>query len=356
MLIDIESAEQSQSLANVSSDKLMHILKHQCDQRQRRISTLPHQQALELLFAQFLFQYYGQQSFIQSPAIDKIMQHFIKPSARQQYTDRFSAELQQCLHHCVQAKNSEDLLKRLSLDQAAMQQLGELSKLLLTHQLLKPQQQRFQSTRAQLAGLDITALQILCCANVIYSALLVEPEAEQNLLQQAIFQEGLESAFIAEHVAKQFSLAPLQLALCTFVRSINLLLMHEFCQQHALIQQPSDKPKPNTAQRAGITSEKSIPSADAFKTVYSFLTKLDYWLAKDLGLDDNILYILKYAFVEKSELPMSTRALFITERCHLLFNLFKHGHIDADNLRSNMHQLGLRAEHFPQIYQTATQH
>ena len=328
---------------SLNSLRLMNILKNQCEKGDAKLSSLTHNQALELLFAQFLFQYYGKQALLTVDAIDEIIANFGRPEVRTFHANRFHSTLEQTMHHCTQAQSTADLLDRLALNRKEKAQLLELSTLLFTHQLLQPKKNSFSNASAQLHALELAELQILSCANILYTAFLVKPKAESNLLQQAIFQEGLESAFIAEHIAKQFAIAPVQLALCSMVRSINLLLIHEYCQDHSLIQESED-------------AYKCIDSPQVFIQVHQFISKMDYWLAKDIGLSDNILYVLKHAFVKKEKLPTATKALFLTERCHLLFSLFKHGHLSLEALQLNMLQLGLRPEHFPQVYQSYTQH
>jgi hypothetical protein len=77
------------------------------------------------------------------------------------------------------------------------------------------------------------------------------------------------------------------------------------------------------------------------RDITKHLPSLDYWIAKDLGLPDDILHNLKYRLINKGEMPEAVRVVHTAERCQLSILLFKQSMISSREVNNILRSHGV---------------
>ncbi len=304
----------------------LHLLKHQCLKKPKLNEEIQFYQELEELFTRYLIAEIIAESKSEPP--DRETEHYEKI----QTTVNYDPTKILCIFQEPDYRST--LLGGLSFHLPRLLQLAKLSysnteistvigisaflkKSMITRSNLPP----FSANHPNIENfcelqLLLTPQQFQC----LYCACLVEQTLFSHIghnnklkcltktnsysapksIQATILQEGINAAFIASLLGKDLQQDPLGLFIASIIRNISLFYIH-----HELTQYPN------------LSEIKPLQHA-----IQELTPRLDYWLAKDLNLPDDLLFTLRCRFTKQTQLPESTSTLLKAEHCDIALMLF----------------------------------
>ena len=287
-----------------------------------------HCRQLESLFAQYIVNHLDLKfdSLPNETHTPSIKQLFSSPSARLPLLAELTMQLQQLLYVSRTSHSNAEFASTMGLSQAIKNKLvhrANLPPFAANHRPIT----HFDEAQKLLTRNQFDAA---CCASFIDVALSDEGS---NVFHNSILQEGINLAYISSLIASDKQFDPMRLFLTAIMRSVSLLLVHNQLQQSE-----------------GLPSKKQL-----FSDIQSLLPRLDYWLAKDLGLPDDILHTLKSRFMNVGSTPIAVKILYMSERCQLSILLFNRSLISSREVQKVLQCQGVTHLHLLQKLQL-TQH
>lgn len=155
------------------------------------------------------------------------------------------------------------------------------------------------------------------CQMVLYAAQLQQHclgnACDDN--EQRLWQQGLLQAFICSKLATPPHLQPSDAFLCAMVHYLSLLFIYRQLPEHY--------------------------STGTESRILALLPRLDYWLAKDLGLPDYLLNILRSRFLEPEHPHRFNETLQQGKHAALAFLLYQQQSFSRNQLQQFLHAMQL---------------
>lgn len=300
-----------------SSEQSLYQLKQQC-LKNVKIPPTPHTDdnyflQLEALFAQYVFNQFDLRfDTLKQPPHINIIELFSAPTSRLPLLCELPIQLQHFLYVSRLSSTNIEFSITMGLSQDTKDTfVNRVNRppFSANHRPIKS----FEDAQRLLTRDQFDAA---CCTIFIEKAFNHHDHAPFHAM---ILQEGVNLGYISSLIAQDKGLDPIRLFLTAIIRSISILLVHQRLQ--ALDNLPSKK--------------------QLFMEIKTLLPRLDYWLAKDLGLPDDILYTLKARFLEVNACPESVNIIHLAERCQLSILLFKQSLISPKELQKILHYQGV---------------
>jgi hypothetical protein len=280
-------------------------------QQQHSFSAL-NQQYLLILFHPVISRANGNEKVIH-------LDYFNKPETRSAFLRELNPKLQRLQQMRKQYSNNHELLKQfnqlVSLDTYLPELLKKAPLALFYGQQQNLQQTTINHSADAAKQLDALHFQALCITALFYCFI-----ASSDELNKLYFFQVLEQAVISLCIAQQYQEQPLNNFIACLIHSLSLI---------AIKQELESLNSSNWSN----CSQSAIVLAAA-----NLLPKLDYWLAKDLGLTDEILYYLKHKY-QHDDPPYSNKALLLGEYGHQCIQLYQHKVLGKKELRFLLHKI-----------------
>lgn len=310
MITEFYTRKLGFSSENQPVGQSLYLLKNQCLKNVK--PSLKHHkntayfQQLESLFAQYTLN--GLNLKFDTLAKDKtspsLNEFFCSPTSRLPLLNNLPVQLQTFLYASSTSTSNAEFSEVMGLSQTVKDKLVSnvnLPPFSGVHHAIV----HFEEAQRLLSRHQFDAA---CCASLLEVAINTD---ENCSFSTVILQEGINLACISSLIAKDKGLDPMRLFLTALTRSISLLLVHKQLQK-----------------QDGIPSKKQL-----FGDIKKLLPRLDYWIAKDLGLPDDILHTLKSRFIDIGLTPEAVNVLHISERCQLSILLFKQALISPKEIQ-----------------------
>lgn len=271
-------------------------LKDHCLRTPTKKNNQQYFEELKALFSRFILNTLGLEEKINSTQVEtnqNLVEVFTTPSFRTQQLGQLPFELQSLCLLIAQQPSNQELVNALKPSQVFKDNF-----------LLFANQPPFACNHAFISCWD--EAQDLLCQDQFQAILLCACIAEclaidgYNPIESTIFHYGIECAYITAYLAKLKNLNGPHLFRIAIMRSISLLLVYRH-----------------------LNELEALPEQNQlFLSMHDMLPKLDYWLAKDLGLDDPSLAILKCPIVNQAPAFDESKLLQEAEHCHLAILLY----------------------------------
>jgi hypothetical protein len=302
---------------NQSYQQSLYRLKNQCLKHvklspQNKTFNDEHHQQLESLFTLYVINQLDIQFDSASNDSSQLIDIFSAPAKRMDLLKALPLKLQHCLLFSRVSESNSECANRLNLSDSVKHKF-----------LMRVNYPPFSANHAAIVSftqaqhlLTRTQFNIACCASLIEDAVYND---STNPIDTMIFQEGINLAYIASLIADDKHIDPLRVFLTAMMRSISLLFIHTMLQQ----------------------SGKLHSKGELLNDIQILLPRLDYWLAKDLGLPDDILHSLKYRLKHNDFTCEVVNILHTAEQCQLSILLFKQSIISTKEIQKILQLQGV---------------
>ncbi len=170
---------------------------------------------------------------------------------------------------------------------------------------------------------------------IICAAILKQHCIKQstNAIEQDFFQQGVYCGYISMMLARENRYSPL--------KSFITCLIHFICRLYIYRELENKKKLPN--------------KHDLLLELDSLSVKLSYWVAKDWGLPEEILFTLKERFQQPRDLSLSAYIMQKSEHANLALMLYQHGQFNRKQTQKFLDSMNIDYQRlFDQI--TSTTH
>lgn len=169
---------------------------------------------------------------------------------------------------------------------------------------------------SELQALDRDEFSALLCATLLQQYCL---HRDSTAAEIQLFSQGVCSGYINLQLARENGFNPLHAFLMPLIHFIGLLLIYRELAQHSIL--------PNAQQLLTEIDQINL--------------KLGYWVAKDWGLPEDILYTLKERFLLPAQLTLSSELMQKSEHAYLAILLCQQGLLNRRQTESFLRAMGM---------------
>lgn len=253
------------------------------------------------------------------------LQDFKSPSYRSLLIKQLPSNLNRLLHFDELSVDNKTLEKVLCLSPSVQEQtvnIANRSPFVSNNQYFR----HFDDIKNQLEQQDLLAV---TCAAILKQHCMSE---KSSATEQDFFHQGLCCGYISMQLARENRYSPLK----SFITNI----IHCICRLYIYRE---------------LENKKRFSSKhDLLLEINDLSPKLSYWVAKDWGLPDEILYTLKERFLQPHDLSITGQIMQKSEHANLALMLYQHEQFSRKQAQKFISSMNIDYQHLFEQLTTTT--
>ncbi len=299
--------------------RLFNSTEHQRQNRQQLDKLL-----VAYIFHNFTAEHFGSEQN-QSSVDHQVLSNFKSPTYREMMLKKLPISIYKILQHSRVKSylqpdaNNQKIGQQLLLSPTLKQQI-----LIVANQLPFTQKYPVLNDYTEITELFSTEdfLAVTCTA-ILHNHCLHE---SSDRTEHELFAQGASNAYINMQIAIEHKQDPLKAFICGFLTYMSLFYIYR-----------------------ELKTLQHLPSQNhLLNEIYELLPRLNYWIAKDWGLPDALLSILKERIQQPEHLSGIATDMQMSEHVNLALTLFKNKLLNRKQALLYLEQMNLAQHHFLQ--------